>query len=80
MTTCVHKNNIYQYKVCDKNKNKYTQLYIHFCDHIISLRGEVWVHNTSLMLPLIEMPVCVCVCALGVSIFASVSTIFQLDF
>ena len=50
------------------------------------MRGEVWAHKTSLTLPLfIEMPVPSqeseqsCMCVIG-SVFATVSTVFQLNF
>ena len=40
----------------------------HFYDHVISLKPEIWSHNTSLSPPLfIEVPVAVCV--LGTSMF-----------
>ena len=57
-----------------------------FNDHIISLKGEIWAHKTSLTQPLsTEVPVLSqeneqsCICVLMVSI-SSLSTIFLLDF
>jgi len=58
----------------------------HLHDHIISLRGKVWAHKTSLIQPLfIIVPVPrqereqSCICVLGVPILPT-STILPLDF
>jgi hypothetical protein len=53
----------------------FTQMWKHVHDHIISLRGGVWAHKTSLSPPLfIEVPVQsqeskqLCICVFGISI------------
>ena len=58
----------------------------HLCEHIISIRGEVWTIKTSLSQPLfIEVPVSSqesewsCISVFGVSILP-LSTILRLDF